>query len=175
MNVSLLMRRSTEHSTLYIGETEVERMSGFSLLGVHVTEDFTWINISIYTSSEDWGELGIAGQIPRCFCKCAIKSILTSYITVWFRNCTAQDYKTIQQVVRAAQTISGTALTTLESVYHDRVIRRAWKTRHYTTNSFSLQIIYLLLITTLGPYDFGNAENADRIAEVAALGFLQFL
>lgn len=35
-------RRKEQHLTLYISRMEVERVSSFRFLGVHITEDLTW-------------------------------------------------------------------------------------------------------------------------------------
>ncbi|KAI4883718.1 hypothetical protein NFI96_007205 [Prochilodus magdalenae] len=54
-----------------------------------------------------------------------IESFLTSSITVVYRNCTAQDRKALQRVIKTAQSISGAAFPSLQDIYRTRVIRRA--------------------------------------------------
>ncbi|XP_030640050.1 lectin-like [Chanos chanos] len=54
-----------------------------------------------------------------------IESILTSSITVWYGNCTTQDRKALQRVIKSAQSISGAAFPLLQDTYNTRVIRRA--------------------------------------------------
>ena len=57
--------------------------------------------------------------------RCSIESVLTSYIAVWYGNCTAQDMKAPVRVIKTAQSISRAPFPSLQDIYHTRVIRRA--------------------------------------------------
>lgn len=127
-------RRRKQHPSLHIGETAVEKVSTFKFLGIHISEDLSWTLSITHLVRKSRQRLyflrrlrkfGMPGKILSSFYRCTIESILTSSITVWFGSCTARDRKALQQVVRAAETITGTALTTLEKIYQIRVNRRA--------------------------------------------------
>ncbi|KAL7874850.1 hypothetical protein SRHO_G00058200 [Serrasalmus rhombeus] len=58
--------------------------------------------------------------------KSATESVLTSSITVWYGNCTAQERKALQLGIKTVQSISGAAsLQDHQILYQTRVIRRA--------------------------------------------------
>lgn len=59
------------------------------------------------------------------FYRCTIESILTNCISVWYSNCSVSDRKALQRVVKTAQRITGTQLTTTENIYHKRCLGRA--------------------------------------------------
>ncbi|KAK0136250.1 hypothetical protein N1851_027855 [Merluccius polli] len=67
----------------------------------------------------------MSSKILSNFYRCTVESILTSSITVWYGNCTAQDRKALQRVVKTAQHISGAAFHSLQDIYSTRVTRRA--------------------------------------------------
>ncbi|KAI4897459.1 hypothetical protein NFI96_029061 [Prochilodus magdalenae] len=90
-------RRRELHTPLFIGGTEVERVKTFKFLGVHISKDLT---CNFYRST--------------------IESVLTSSITVWYGNCTAQDRKALQRVIKTAQLISGAAFPSLQDIYRTR-------------------------------------------------------
>lgn len=69
-----------------------------------------------------------------------VESVLTSAITVWYGNCTVQDRKTCQRVVKTAQNISGRAFPSLQDIYPSGVRGgvRGWTAAiHSTTSSHS--------------------------------------
>ncbi|KAK0143548.1 hypothetical protein N1851_018288 [Merluccius polli] len=67
----------------------------------------------------------MSSKILSNFYRCTVESILTSSIRVWYGNCTAQDRKALQRVVKTAQHISGAAFHSLQDIYSTRVTRRA--------------------------------------------------
>ncbi|KAI4888599.1 hypothetical protein NFI96_004398 [Prochilodus magdalenae] len=115
-------------------ETEVERVKTFKFLGVHISEDLTWSHNTHYIVRKSQQRLyflrrlrkfGMSAQILSNFYRSTIESVLTSSITVWYGNCTAQDRKALQRVSKTAQSISGAAFPSLQDIYRTRVIRRA--------------------------------------------------
>ncbi|KAI4875883.1 hypothetical protein NFI96_009459 [Prochilodus magdalenae] len=127
-------RRQELHTPLFIGGTEVERVKTFKFLGVHISEDLTWSHNTHYIVRKSQQRLyflkrlrkfGMSAQILSNFYRSTIKSALTSSITVWYGNCTAQDRKALQRVIKTAQSISGAAFPSLQDIYRTRVIRRA--------------------------------------------------
>jgi len=58
--------------------------------------------------------------ILTTFYRGTIERILTSYISVWFGDCNASDWKCVERVVRTAERIIRTALLSI----HDTACRR---------------------------------------------------
>jgi len=83
----------------------------FTFLGVDTHENLTW---SLNTSSlikKAQQLLYLLRRLKRAqlsykhltnFYRCAVESKITSYITVWYGNCSVADQMARQQVVRAA-------------------------------------------------------------------------
>ncbi|KAI4885125.1 hypothetical protein NFI96_011804 [Prochilodus magdalenae] len=113
---------------------EVECVSNFKFLGVHISEDLTWsLNSSTMVKKAQQRlyflrSLKKAHLCPRIlvdFYRCTIESILTNCISVWYGSCSASDRKALQRVVKTAQRITGTQLPTTESVYQKHCLSRA--------------------------------------------------
>ncbi|KAK7877923.1 hypothetical protein WMY93_031452 [Mugilogobius chulae] len=108
MIVDFRRRHVDQHSSIYINNAEVELVSSYKFLGVHIIE-------------EVWNEL----QHSYNFYKCTIESLLTGCITVWYGNSTAQSRKALQRVVRAAEDITGSSLPSIQDIYRSRSLRKA--------------------------------------------------
>ena len=129
-----MRKRRRPHQPLFIRELEVERVSSFKYLGVHITEDLTWsLNTTQLVKKAQQRlyflrrlrKFGMSSKILSNFYSCIVESILTSCITVWYGSITAMDRKRLQRVVKNAQRITRTPLPSLQSIYHRRVHRRA--------------------------------------------------
>uniref|UniRef100_A0A9J8BUX2 Alkylated DNA repair protein AlkB homologue 8 N-terminal domain-containing protein n=1 Tax=Cyprinus carpio carpio TaxID=630221 RepID=A0A9J8BUX2_CYPCA len=113
---------------IYINGAVVERVSSFKFLGIHNSDDLTW---SHNTSTVHLYFLRILKRvhlnprIPVEFYRCTTESILTKCISVWYNNCSASDRKALQRVVKTAQRITGTQLTSIENIYNKRCLGRA--------------------------------------------------
>ncbi|KAL0151931.1 hypothetical protein M9458_052763, partial [Cirrhinus mrigala] len=92
----------------------VERVSSTKFLGVHITEDLTWTTNTMSLSKKAQQCLHFLRQLKRAslpppilttFYRGTIGSVLTSCITVWYRNCSAVDRKTLQRTVNTAAKI----------------------------------------------------------------------
>ncbi|KAI4874696.1 hypothetical protein NFI96_021606, partial [Prochilodus magdalenae] len=127
-------RRQELHTPLFISGAEVERVKTFKFLGVHISEDLTWSHNTHYIVRKSQQRLyflrrlrkfGMSAQILSNFYRSTIESVLTSSITAWYGNCTAQDRKALQRVIKTAQFISGAAFPSLQDIYRTRVFRRA--------------------------------------------------
>ncbi|KAK3526868.1 hypothetical protein QTP86_000728 [Hemibagrus guttatus] len=59
------------------------------------------------------------------FYRGTIESVLSSYITAWFGNCTVSDHKTLQLIVRTAGKISGVSLPSNTDMYTTHCICKA--------------------------------------------------
>ena len=119
---------------LFIGGKQVERVTDFRYLGVHIEEDFTW-SINTTTIIKKAQQRLYFLRVLRnnflikkllvSFFRCFIESVLTYCMCVWFASCTVAERKALQRVVNTAQKIIGCPLPTLEDLYSSRCLRRA--------------------------------------------------
>ncbi|KAI3368368.1 hypothetical protein L3Q82_007834 [Scortum barcoo] len=101
-----MRRESRQHQPLMIRDSEVECVSSFKFLGVHICDDLTWtLNITqLVKKAHQWlyflrrlRKFGMSQRTQRTFYTAIIESsILTSCITVWYGNSTAGDRKRLQ-------------------------------------------------------------------------------
>uniref|UniRef100_A0A9J7ZN72 Alkylated DNA repair protein AlkB homologue 8 N-terminal domain-containing protein n=1 Tax=Cyprinus carpio carpio TaxID=630221 RepID=A0A9J7ZN72_CYPCA len=126
--------RNHPHTPIYINEAVVEGVSSFKFLGIHISDDRTWsLNTSTLVKKvqqrlyflRSLKKVLLSPRILVEFYRCTIESILTNCISVWYRNCSASDRKALQWVVKTAQRITGTQLTTTENIYHKCSLGRA--------------------------------------------------
>ncbi|KAL0161476.1 hypothetical protein M9458_045201, partial [Cirrhinus mrigala] len=92
-------RNSVDHPPLTIDSSTVERVSSTKFLGVHITEDLTWTTNVTSLNKKGQQRLHFLRRLKRAslpppilttFYRGTIESVLTSCITVWYRNCTAK-------------------------------------------------------------------------------------
>jgi len=127
-------KKDYTHTPIYINGSQVDRVTSFKFLGVHISEDLTW---TINTSSlikkaqqrlyflRKLKKAHLSPLILKNFYLCVIQSILTNCITVWYGNCTVSDRKALQRVVKTAQNIIGAKLPSIQDIYSKRCLRRA--------------------------------------------------
>ncbi len=118
------------HQTLFIRDLEVERVSSFKYLGVHISEDLTWtLNTTQLVKKAQqrlyFPRFGMPPKILSNFYSCVVENVLSSCITVWYGSTTARDCRRLQRVVKTAEKIIRTPLPSLQAIYHHRVHRRA--------------------------------------------------
>ncbi|KAK3572574.1 hypothetical protein QTP86_000419 [Hemibagrus guttatus] len=127
-------RAQSDHSPLFIDGSPVEIVKSSKFLGVHLAENFTWsINTTSITRKAQQRlyflrrlrKAHLPPPILTMFYRGTIKSILSSCITAWFGNCTVLDCKTLQQIVRTAEKISGVSLPSITDMYTIRCIRKS--------------------------------------------------
>lgn len=70
------------------------------------------------------GKFDMPSKTLGSFYKGTVKSILTNSTTVLCLP--VQELKTVERVMRASQSISGTALPMLKNIHQSRAIRRAY-------------------------------------------------
>ncbi|KAI5109292.1 gastrula zinc finger protein XlCGF28.1-like, partial [Silurus meridionalis] len=125
---------SRRHLPVNINGTEVERVSSFKFLGVHISEDLSWQqNTSALVKKaqqrlyflRSLKKSHLSPGILTSFYRCIIESILTNSITVWYGGSTVCERKALQRVVKTAQRITGTQLPAIEHLHHSRCLRRA--------------------------------------------------
>lgn len=127
-------RNRPAHAPLLINSEAVERVSEFKFLGLRVSEELSW-------SSNTTSVLGKAQQrlyflrklkregLPKNllinFYHCAVESVLTYCMSVWFSSCTKAEQEALQRVVKVASRIIGSPLPPLLSVFTSRCLRRS--------------------------------------------------
>ena len=129
MIVDFRLKGDKNYAPLNISGTTVERVTGFKYLGVHLTEDLSWsehTDALVKKSRQRLYHLrrlrtfGVSPLALRNFYSCTIESILTGSMTAWYGNCTVQDQKALQSVVRTAGRITGGALPAIQDIYTRR-------------------------------------------------------
>jgi hypothetical protein len=124
------------HTPIHINGAEVERVTNFKFLGVHISQDLSWsLNTSTLIKKAQQRlfflrklkKAGLSPQILRNFYRCTVESIHTNCFRVWYGNCTMADRKALQRVVKTAQKIIGTSLPALTDLHHSRCLQRANK------------------------------------------------
>ncbi|KAK2899349.1 hypothetical protein Q8A73_012478 [Channa argus] len=122
------------HDTIHINGTAVERVSSYKFLGIHISEDLSWtINTSSLVKKahqrlfflRTLKKTRLSSDILVNFYRCAIESILTNCVTVWYGSCTVAERKALQRVVKTAQRITGTTLPAMDDVQRKRCLCRA--------------------------------------------------
>ncbi|XP_041830687.1 uncharacterized protein LOC121632933 [Melanotaenia boesemani] len=126
--------RGGTHDPIHIDGMAVERVSSFKFLGIHISENLNWTTNTSSLAKKAHQRLfflrtlkkhHLSSAILVNFYRCAIESILTSCVTVWYGNCSVADRKALQRVVKTAQRITGSPLPALEEVQRKRCLRRA--------------------------------------------------
>ncbi|KAJ8346612.1 hypothetical protein SKAU_G00280130 [Synaphobranchus kaupii] len=97
----------SEHNTLSVSTADVRRI-------------FKQVNIRKAADKR----FGMGTQVLTNFYTCTIESILTYSLTSWFGSSTTQDQKVLQRVVKTAQNITGSKLTSIQDIFHKRSIKK---------------------------------------------------
>ncbi len=127
-------RNSVDHPPLTIDSSTVERVSSTKFLGVHITEDLTWTTNTMSLSKKAQQRLHFLRRLKRAslpppilttFYRGTIESMLTSCITVWYGNCSAEDRKTLQRTVNTAAKIIGAPLSSILNIFLTRCSSKA--------------------------------------------------
>ncbi|XP_062859991.1 polycystin-1 [Trichomycterus rosablanca] len=126
--------KSCTHLPVLINGDEVERVSSFKFLGIHISEDLSWTHNTSCLVKKAQQRLyflrrlkkdHLSPQILTNFYRCTIESVLSNCVTVWYGSSTVADRKALHKVVRTAQRIIGTQLPTIGDLHHQRCVRRA--------------------------------------------------
>ena len=127
-------RRNRIHNPICINEEEVEKVTSFKFLGVHISERLTWTtNTSTLVKKANkrlfflrkLAKLHLSPPVLLSFYRCAIESILCTGISIWHSSCTAKERNSVQRVVNISQRIIKDSLPSIKSVYRKRCLRRA--------------------------------------------------
>ncbi len=155
--VDFRKRQQQPYTPLMISGTPVERVSSFKYLGVNISEDLTWtahIQTQVKKARQRLYHLRqlrkfrVSPTILKTFYSRAIESVLTQCILVWYGNATNQDCKALQRIVRLAERISGSALSSLQDIYLKCCKRRTAKV--IKDSNHPGNHLYILLPVTSG-------------------------
>lgn len=131
--VDFRKNKPKHHRPLTIGSVVVERVSSFKFLGVTMAEDLSWSNHIASAVGKAQQRLFYLRKlrsyhIPRPllvnFYSCAISSVLTYGLLVWFSSSTKADQQALQRVVKTAGKITGTPLPEISTIYNTRCLNR---------------------------------------------------
>ncbi|XP_062872149.1 regulator of complement activation group 2 gene 1 [Trichomycterus rosablanca] len=115
--VAFRKTRSCTHLPVLINSDEVERVSSFKFLGIHISEDLSWTHNTSCLLKKAQQRLyflrrlkkdHLSPQILTNFYRCTIDRVLSNCVTVWYGSSTVADRKALHRVVRTAQRIIGT-------------------------------------------------------------------
>ncbi|KAK3547073.1 hypothetical protein QTP86_009905 [Hemibagrus guttatus] len=124
----------SDHSPLFINGSPVEIVKSTKFLGVHLVENFNWSLNTTYSTMKAQQHLYFLRRLRKAhlplpiltmFYSGTIKSILSSCITAWFRNCTVSDRKNLQRIVRTAEKIIGISLSSITDMYTTHCILKS--------------------------------------------------
>ncbi len=122
--------------SLTIMNSSVTAVELFRFLGTTIYQDLKWDNHieSIVKKAQQrlyflrqLRKFNLPQELLKQFYSTIIESDLCTSITVWFSSATKSDLRRLQRVVRTAERIIGTTLSTLQELYLSRVRKRAGK------------------------------------------------
>lgn len=127
-------RRIPGSTYIQIHTNQLEHISSFKFLGVHLSEDLSWsVNTTILVKKayqrlfilRKLKKAHLSPQILVNFYRSTIESILVSCITVWYGTFSIANRKTLHQVEKTAQHITVLSLPTIKTVLSKMCLWRA--------------------------------------------------
>ncbi len=127
-------KHNTNHTPLHISGVCVERVPAFRFLGINITEDLSWNTNTSAAVKKAQQRLyflrtlrknHLQEQLLVSFYRCAIESVITYCISMWYTSSSAADKKALQWVINSAQKIIGCPLPSLKELYTVRCLGRA--------------------------------------------------
>ncbi|KAI3376533.1 hypothetical protein L3Q82_016993 [Scortum barcoo] len=121
-------------SPVHRRDCDVEVVSSFRYLGVHISDDLTWSKNTSCLIRKAHQRIyflrrlrraGLGSSVLTSFYRCVVESVLSSCIIVWHGSCSAAEKKALQRVVKAAQRTVGCSLPTTTDIYTSRCRKRA--------------------------------------------------
>ncbi|XP_067289387.1 uncharacterized protein, partial [Pseudorasbora parva] len=122
------------HDTIHINGMAVERVSSFKFLGIYISAVMSWTTNTSSLVKRAHQRLfflrtlrknQLSSTIQVNFYHCAIESILTNCVTVWYGSCSIAERKALQRVVKTAQRITGTPLPAIQHIQKKRCLHQA--------------------------------------------------
>ncbi len=130
------------HPPLYTNGEEVERVSSFKFLDLTATEKLSWGPHMASVIRKGQQRLFYLRKLKRAklpqrllvnFYHCAISSVLTCSVLVWFSSCTKAEQLAVQRVRKTAGRIIGTQLPDIYTVHYAVCVHH---TQHITCLTF---------------------------------------
>ena len=124
----------SEIQPLLINGSEVKIVKTFKFLGIHLSNDLGWgpnVDHCVKKAQRRMYFLrrlrsfGMSSSVSAKFYRAEIESVLTLSITVWYGSATVDDKKRLQRIVRTAETIVGTPFPSIETIYQERLLKKA--------------------------------------------------
>ena len=119
---------------LTINGSEVEIVDSFKFLGIHISDSLGWarnVDHCVKKAQQRMYFLRrlrsfrLSTAVLLKFYRAVIESVLTLSITVWYGSTTVADRRRLQRVVKTAETIIGTSLPSVETIYYHRLKKGA--------------------------------------------------
>lgn len=119
---------------LVIKDQAVEVVQTFKFLGSVISNDLKWEENTSGVRKKSQQRMfflrqlkkfGVSQNILLQFYRAIIESVLTYSLTTWYGSTSQQDKTDLERVVKTASKIVGCDLPSLETLYHQRVLRRA--------------------------------------------------
>ncbi len=106
-------------------------------------------------------------ELLKQFYSTIIESVLCTSITVWFSSATKSDLRRLRRVVRTAERIIGTTLSTLQELHSSRVSKRADKITldPHIQNTPSLNYYRLIDATELWAPERPDTETVSSLRQ----------
>ena len=119
---------------LQIDNQDVEQVQSFKFLGSTISNDLTWSNHALLCRKKAQQRLYFLRQLKKFrvnqsiliqFYRSVIESVLTFSCTVWYNSATQEDRDDLQYVVKVASKVIGCDLPNLDTIFHQRVLRKS--------------------------------------------------
>ncbi|KAK0137544.1 Serine protease inhibitor A3L [Merluccius polli] len=129
-------KKRPTHTPLYIDGAAVETVETIKFLGVHISSDLSWTQHTSSLAKKALQRMHFLRRLRRAhlspnilttFYRGTVESILTNCISIWHQSCSAMDLKSLQRVVRAAEKVIGTSLTSIKDIARNRHLAKAGK------------------------------------------------
>ncbi len=106
----------------------VTAVESVRFLGTTISHDLKWdTSIDSIVKKAQHRKLNLPQELLKQFYSAISESVLSTPITVWFSLATRSDLRRLRRVVRTAERIIGTNLSSLQELYSSRVSKRAGK------------------------------------------------
>lgn len=110
------------------------RVNDFKFLGINISQDLKWQMNTVTLVKRSHQRLYFLRSLRRAnvsqplllsIYRCAVESILTYGILVWFTSCTVAERRALQGIIKTAQRITNANLPSLDDIYKAQCLRRA--------------------------------------------------
>ncbi len=127
-------RKPSALPPLTILNSTVTAVESFRFLGSTISQDLKWDNHidSIVKKAQkrlyflrQLRKFNLPQELLKKLYSAITESVLCTSITIWFSSATKSDPRRLRRVVRTAERIIGTTLSTLQELYLSRVSKRA--------------------------------------------------